>query len=555
MERVSIFQENMIGADEPIIGPKKAVHRMANRLVPYKALLFLSDLFFIFFAFGVSGWMTGAGFFMIDTPVQALVLCVLAGIVLTFFPDNQLYSYHRIFIRKFHFTNLFKAFAWGLITLGAIVVIYTFPQVFTKTYLLLTIPALALAILTISRYYGDQFLNLMKAFGSSFILVGAFGIIEPDINPIQLVGWQILIISFSICAVAVPISRFVIVHAILHGVLKRKFRRQTLVIGSDVQASKIASKAIELESPYWIVGNIGAGNLSTIIQKDNFGKLANLPSVVDDFNINEIILTEDKIDRRVLIGILDFCTSNAITIWFPPHLMPVISAKIQLDLFCDIPMIRLCMQKNSWLFDKLKHAIDALITLPTFILLLPFFAFLGAIIKSTSPGTVFYRANAIGKGGRSFHMLKFRTMRNDTDSSIHQEYVTKLIKGEIKAEKEGQPLKITNDPRITSIGAFLRKFSLDELPQIINVLKGDMSLVGPRPCLPYEYELYKDWHKKRTAVRPGITGLWQVTGRSEVAFEDMILLDLYYIYNRSLMLDFNIIYETIFVVLGKRGAY
>ena len=105
------------------------------------------------------------------------------------------------------------------------------------------------------------------------------------------------------------------------------------------------------------------------------------------------------------------------------------------------------------------------------------------------------------------------------------------------------------------MGKLLRKLSFDELPQLINVLKGEMSLVGPRPCLPYEYEIYKNWHKKRSSVRPGITGLWQVAGRSSVVFEDMILLDLYYIYNRGFSLDFSIFYETIFAVLGKRGAH
>jgi len=130
-----------------------------------------------------------------------------------------------------------------------------------------------------------------------------------------------------------------------------------------------------------------------------------------------------------------------------------------------------------------------------------------------------------------------------------------MIKGEITQDGSGKTLKITNDPRITPVGRFLRRTSLDELPQLINVLRGEMSLVGPRPCLPYEYEIYKDWHKKRTAVRPGITGLWQVVGRSEVGFEDMILLDLYYIYNRSLELDLSILFETIFVVLKKKGAH
>jgi lipopolysaccharide/colanic/teichoic acid biosynthesis glycosyltransferase len=130
-----------------------------------------------------------------------------------------------------------------------------------------------------------------------------------------------------------------------------------------------------------------------------------------------------------------------------------------------------------------------------------------------------------------------------------------MIKGEIVQDGSGKTLKITDDPRVTKVGKLLRKTSLDELPQLINVLKGEMSLVGPRPCLPYEFEVYKEWHKKRTAVRPGISGLWQVVGRSEVSFEDMILLDLYYIYNQSLELDLSILFETAFVVLRKRGAH
>ena len=153
-------------------------------------------------------------------------------------------------------------------------------------------------------------------------------------------------------------------------------------------------------------------------------------------------------------------------------------------------------------------------------------------------------------------MFKFRSMKLNNDNEIHQQFVTKLIKGEIgKDSSDGQPLKITNDPRVTMIGKFLRKFSLDELPQLINVIAGQMSLIGPRPCLPYEYDIYQDWYKKRAAIRPGITGLWQVTGRSEVAFEEMILLDLYYVYNRNIWMDLNILIETIFVVLKKKGAY
>ena len=147
-------------------------------------------------------------------------------------------------------------------------------------------------------------------------------------------------------------------------------------------------------------------------------------------------------------------------------------------------------------------------------------------------------------------------MFTDAEKTIHQQFVSRLIKGELDTDEENSgPLKIVDDPRVTRVGRILRKTSLDELPQLINVLKGQMSLVGPRPCLSYEYEIYQDWHKKRTMVRPGITGLWQVTGRSEVLFEDMILLDLYYIYNSSFILDLQILVRTIFVVLGKKGAY
>ena len=179
-----------------------------------------------------------------------------------------------------------------------------------------------------------------------------------------------------------------------------------------------------------------------------------------------------------------------------------------------------------------------------------------AAIKLSSKGPVFYRTKAVGKNGKFFTMYKFRSMKVDNTSEIHKEFVTKLIKGQIGDEDEkGHPLKITNDPRVTLVGKLLRNYSLDELPQLINVLKGDMSLVGPRPCLPYEYELYEDWYKKRSCVRPGITGLWQVAGRSSVAFEDMILLDVYYIYNRSVLMDMNTLYETVFAVLEKRGAY
>jgi lipopolysaccharide/colanic/teichoic acid biosynthesis glycosyltransferase len=236
--------------------------------------------------------------------------------------------------------------------------------------------------------------------------------------------------------------------------------------------------------------------------------------------------------------------------------MPIIDLKLYIDNFCGLPMIRLGSQKSTFLFNKIKHGLDALVVLPALLVLLPLFLVVAAAIKLNSPGPVFFRTKMMGRNGKSFTMYKFRTMLADTSHEPHKDYVKRLINGQIRENSgKGGVFKITEDQRVTSVGKLLRKFSMDELPQLINVLKGEMSLVGPRPCLPYEYEIYKDWHKKRLSVRPGITGVWQVAGRSAVAFEDMVLLDLYYIYNRSLSLDANILYETVFVVLERRGAY
>jgi lipopolysaccharide/colanic/teichoic acid biosynthesis glycosyltransferase len=180
---------------------------------------------------------------------------------------------------------------------------------------------------------------------------------------------------------------------------------------------------------------------------------------------------------------------------------------------------------------------------------------------------VFFKQVRIGKDGKPFNFYKFRTMYVNNDDSIHREFTKKLIAesknghGELsktlinESGELQQVKKIVNDPRITPIGRFLRKTSLDELPQLFNVLKGDMSLVGPRPCLPYEWEEYEAWHKRRLSVTPGCTGLWQVSGRSAVGFNDMVILDLYYIENMSPLMDLKIIFKTFPVMLLAKGGY
>jgi lipopolysaccharide/colanic/teichoic acid biosynthesis glycosyltransferase len=206
-----------------------------------------------------------------------------------------------------------------------------------------------------------------------------------------------------------------------------------------------------------------------------------------------------------------------------------------------------------------KRMIDVLGSLALLAILAPVFFIIGAAIKLTSRGPVFFRQKRIGEHGTPFTFLKFRSMYTNNDASEHKEYVRQLIAGQ--AEKKSANgngagvFKLTNDPRITPVGRILRRSSLDELPQLINVLRGEMSLVGPRPPVPYEVEEYATWHRRRLLeAKPGITGLWQVHGRSRVEFDDMVRLDLQYARECSPLLDLKILLQTPKAVMSGDGA-
>jgi lipopolysaccharide/colanic/teichoic acid biosynthesis glycosyltransferase len=207
----------------------------------------------------------------------------------------------------------------------------------------------------------------------------------------------------------------------------------------------------------------------------------------------------------------------------------------------------------------LKRGMDILGSLALLILLSPVFFVIAAAVKLTSRGPVLFRQQRIGEHGTAFTFLKFRSMYVNNDASQHKEYVRQLIAGQAAKQPtngtgEGV-FKLTNDPRITPVGNFLRRSSLDELPQFINVLRGDMSLVGPRPPVPYEVEAYATWHRRRLLeAKPGITGLWQVQGRSRVGFDDMVRLDLRYARHSSPWLDLKILVQTPRAVIAGNGA-
>jgi lipopolysaccharide/colanic/teichoic acid biosynthesis glycosyltransferase len=208
----------------------------------------------------------------------------------------------------------------------------------------------------------------------------------------------------------------------------------------------------------------------------------------------------------------------------------------------------------------IKRSIDIAGSLFALLLASPFLVIIAAVIKLTSKGPVLFRQERIGQYGRKFTFLKFRSMYFTNDHTIHKEYVKRLIAGATEIEQETgrtpEVYKLTNDPRITPFGRFLRKTSIDEIPQFLNVLAGSMSLVGPRPPVPYEFECYAMWHRQRlVAVKPGITGQWQVGGRSRTTFDEMVRIDLKYSSSWTVWGDIKILSQTPRAVLSGVGAY
>jgi len=224
--------------------------------------------------------------------------------------------------------------------------------------------------------------------------------------------------------------------------------------------------------------------------------------------------------------------------------------------------IKASAMESSQLFVRgkvfsLKRALDLILTSLILIAFSPWLFLIMLAIKIGSPGPVFYKQMRLGERGEPFTFYKFRSMYVNTDDVKHRSYVKNLIKAgnPYEIDENGKPLfKISDDGRVTSVGKLIRKYSVDEFPQLLNVLRGEMSLVGPRPPLPHEYQDYRDWYKKKLDGIPGITGLWQVSGKNRIPFEEMVKLDIHYLKNWSLWLDIKIILRTVPVMLKGDGC-
>ncbi|MDZ4712977.1 MAG: sugar transferase [bacterium] len=279
------------------------------------------------------------------------------------------------------------------------------------------------------------------------------------------------------------------------------------------------------------------------------GKLADLKNIVKEYKVDEIIIAIDNISYDNLMELIDNCIVLEKSVKLTSELFNIVPEKIVTESYSGIPVVDLSPRVNKNLNYVYKRVFDYIAAFCGIIILSPLFLLIFILVKLSSKGEVFFRQKRIGKNGEPFDFYKFRSMYvTDGEDTSRKKFMTDFIKSNNNSSK------IINENIVTPIGKFLRKTSLDELPQLYNVLKGDMSLVGPRPCLPYEYESFDDWHKRRHTILPGCTGVWQVSGRSSVSFKDSVVLDLYYINNMTPWLDLQLIFKTFPVMIFGRGA-
>ncbi len=416
--------------------------------------------------------------------------------------------------------------------------------------------------------YVDQFIRIFKATAVGSLLIIAFTFIFRG-------GFAFRDFSYSRGVFVLDFALALFFYGVLHlgfrylQVLARRRELNlipTLIVGDGAEAEQTINElAARPDLGYRVVGIVINDSSDKSAHQNPKSKIpivgyfSELPELVRNIGINEVIITDSNIPSDFLFeAMMKIGRKQKVEFRLAPTLFNVLPQKTSVEQIGVLPMVRLFREPLSDAERFIKRASDLLISALLLILLAPFWLIISLLIKFDSRGAILFKQERVGMDGRIFLCYKFRTMTADADESVHRTAYLENIEGAegANAGNDENPVfgKVKNDRRITNTGKFLRRTSLDELPQFLNVLIGEMSIVGVRPPIPYEVEEYDFKDRRRLDMKPGITGLWQVSGRNRLTFEEMVRIDLYYIENWSLWLDLKIILLTLPAILRGDGA-
>ncbi len=411
-------------------------------------------------------------------------------------------------------------------------------------------PPLWLGVFAAHRLYGisrfapaEEFRRLLTAITIGITLVVALSFWSHS-SFSRL--WLALVWLFS--AVLVLASR-----RVWHGWLGRQKERgaftfRTLIAGTNDEARRIARTMTATRQGYLPLGFVSTGNgAATIDGLPVVGSMSSLHDSILKSEADCLFVASTAVSAEQMERIVKSMRRDGIEVRVSANLPEMLTSRVVPQPVGGIMTLALRPVELSGPQAFLKRSLDLVGSAVGLIVTLPLFAAIAIAIEFSSRGSVFFRQERVGRHGKPFTMIKFRTMVSDAEERLADLHVSN--------EASGPLFKMKNDPRVTRLGRRLRRWSLDELPQLVNVLKGEMSLVGPRPSLPNEVTRYEDWEFDRLEVRPGITGLWQVSGRSDLVFADYVRLDLFYIENWSLAYDLFILVKTIPAVFSQKGSY
>ena len=357
-----------------------------------------------------------------------------------------------------------------------------------------------------------------------------------------------LAVFWAVASLAVPFGRWT-----ARAVVWRRpaFAERVLIVGAGTVGHTLAAKiAKHPEYRIDLIGFLedgepmpnGTGPTVPVI-----GSLRQLEQVIDRERVNRVILAFSQARHQQFLTVARICADHGVKVNIVPRLFEVLSSRAGVDDLEGIPLLDVAQVELSQLSMIVKRSFDLFVGGILTVLFLPLFAVVAVLIKLDSPGPVFFRQERMGHNGRVFRIFKFRSMK------VGAEGQRECLEG--LNEYSGPMFKIKEDPRVTRFGTWLRRTSLDELPQLFNVVRGNMSLVGPRPLWVEEAKQCKGWAKKRLNITPGMTGLWQVMGRNDIPFDEMVKLDYFYVTGWSLSWDIRLLLETIPAVFARRGAY